>query len=1272
MCNPQSARRILAAGLLMLALPASAAWSCDDLSTPVQNFRSETPQDGYAFAAFDRWLEAWTNAAERDVLLPEGLRLAERRREALAALIRSDPEQALRRAVSESTRAHLTRAIVERLETPVCGTGDFEVLIPFPAPGERAEVLRFVTLCGKRYHAYVYGRRTRQQTKFGVPLHGIALDGLLALHESPLQVGVPETPSGARGEGAPLATRRLSVCIGGESRVVDTRAEALALERDLIAREDAPGPFAGAAESRQTQAVAKSAWTEGAKKLLFLRVDFSDEPGAPIADAAADTLMQDTAGFFLENSYGKMTLSCTVTPVLRMPQTGAFYATTGGTGQLQADARAAAKALGAAFDTKNFDFDAVATNGVFGWNGLGMLGAKGLWINNQITLGVLAHELGHNLGLEHANGWITNDLSVIGASGYHGEYGDVFDMMGGQGTAQKHFNAHFKSKLGWLPAAHVTTVNSSGTYRIFAYDQSLGGAQGALKIKKDTRDYWVSFRQQITTIPSLMNGAEVHWSPWSLSNGGTHLLNMRLDPVTGTDDDRPLPIGMTFSDTEDGIHITPVGKGGTNPESLDVVVILGDFPNNFPPTLSLGASAASAAVGQSLDFTATASDPDVDALAYYWDFGDKTYGPSSAGVSKSWTAQGHYIVRCVASDMRGGQASAWVVVTVGSPAAVHQVTGHVYDQFSRPVEGVRVNPGFFSAARAPTDSTGQYVLLYPFSSSVTPSASKPGYTITPAFAVPLGVSSDLSGIDYDADLLVDVNDPPDAADDSYATDEDVPLALDAAAGVLANDADIDGDALHAEIVTPPSAGQLDLNANGSFTFTPPADFNGVVTFGYRAVDGALHSLEATVTITVNAVNDAPLAVYSGAGVVYGQAGVAIDFTADATDVDGTVSQLTWNFGDGAGDTAAAPGALVPHTFTNGGAYQATVYATDDGALDGPVVTLDVFVAGDPAADALYLAKGGFKNDWKTAGKDTVKFSGRVNPAGLDFSGGGPDVSVSLNGIVLATDTLTTKGMTSGAVPGLKGKFSAATGAFAFSLSAITGLDTGLTEPPAGQTDKATQDQRIDLDLSGGGLSAPEAFGGDFRFAYTNRGGSSAKGSFSFKKNRSLSGVFAALKAKASEAVDNGVSAGHALSVSGALVGGGSAPALPQAGPPAVTITVGDPADTSEQTVFALSGSQLKLSGNLLAPETTAWSYDPSGGAAAGLKKFSFSNAKHAFALSTEAVELGLDSSVGGTLVSDQLLVRVEVFTELVPATPLTFETVIELQRKAPDAKSWKR
>ena len=61
-----------------------------------------------------------------------------------------------------------------------------------------------------------------------------------------------------------------------------------------------------------------------------------------------------------------------------------------------------------------------------------------------------------------------------------------------------------------------------------------------------------------------------------------------------------------------------------------------------------------------------------------------------------------------------------------------------------------------------------------------------------------------------------------------------------APGVLGNDSDPDGDPLTAVLVTGPSHGSLTLNANGSFSYTPAADFAGSDSFTYRASDGTLY------------------------------------------------------------------------------------------------------------------------------------------------------------------------------------------------------------------------------------------------------------------------------------------------------------------------------------------------------------------------------------------------------------------------------------------------
>src|SRR5206468_245490 len=138
------------------------------------------------------------------------------------------------------------------------------------------------------------------------------------------------------------------------------------------------------------------------------------------------------------------------------------------------------------------------------------------------------------------------------------------------------------------------------------------------------------------------------------------------------------------------------------------------------------------------------------------------------------------------------------------------------------------------------------------------------FIYTPVATSPARRSSALSASDGStsatatASIIVrPVNDPPVAGDDSYATDEDVALTI-AAPGVLANDSDLDGDALTATVVTGPSHGLLTLNSDGSFTYIPAANYNGPDSFTYRASDGSA-SATATASITVRAVNDPPVA-----------------------------------------------------------------------------------------------------------------------------------------------------------------------------------------------------------------------------------------------------------------------------------------------------------------------------------------------------------------------------------------------------------------------------
>src|SRR5207245_6846493 len=99
---------------------------------------------------------------------------------------------------------------------------------------------------------------------------------------------------------------------------------------------------------------------------------------------------------------------------------------------------------------------------------------------------------------------------------------------------------------------------------------------------------------------------------------------------------------------------------------------------------------------------------------------------------------------------------------------------------------------------------------------------------------------------------------PVAVPDSYLTNEDTALTI-AAPGVLANDTDIDSATLTAALVSGPANGTLTLNADGSLTYTRAANCNGTDSFTDKASDNFVDSPVATVTIAINAVNDAPVA-----------------------------------------------------------------------------------------------------------------------------------------------------------------------------------------------------------------------------------------------------------------------------------------------------------------------------------------------------------------------------------------------------------------------------
>ena len=105
------------------------------------------------------------------------------------------------------------------------------------------------------------------------------------------------------------------------------------------------------------------------------------------------------------------------------------------------------------------------------------------------------------------------------------------------------------------------------------------------------------------------------------------------------------------------------------------------------------------------------------------------------------------------------------------------------------------------------------------------------------------------------------NTAPSASNDSYSTGAGQTLTVSAATGILANDSDPENDILTAAVVSNPTGGTLTLNADGSFTYVPNANFRGADTFTYRASDGELSSNTATATVTVGQAQTATLSAF---------------------------------------------------------------------------------------------------------------------------------------------------------------------------------------------------------------------------------------------------------------------------------------------------------------------------------------------------------------------------------------------------------------------------
>ncbi|WP_154217060.1 cadherin-like domain-containing protein, partial [Vibrio parahaemolyticus] len=150
------------------------------------------------------------------------------------------------------------------------------------------------------------------------------------------------------------------------------------------------------------------------------------------------------------------------------------------------------------------------------------------------------------------------------------------------------------------------------------------------------------------------------------------------------------------------------------------------------------------------------------------------------------------------------------------------------------------------------------------------------------------------GVSESTTVSVDVtpvNDAPVAKDDTAITDEDTPVTID----VLPNDTDIDGDKLSIQSASvPETQGKVEI-VDGKLVFTPAENFHGDAEITYTITDGALTD-QATVNVTVNAVNDTPVVESSIADQTLAEdfTPYTIDLNTAFSDVDNVDGELTFS------------------------------------------------------------------------------------------------------------------------------------------------------------------------------------------------------------------------------------------------------------------------------------------------------------------------------------------------------------------------------------------
>jgi chitodextrinase len=410
--------------------------------------------------------------------------------------------------------------------------------------------------------------------------------------------------------------------------------------------------------------------------VAVILVNFSNDATQPVTPTAANGIMfsnpTSVANFFAEESRGAVALSGHVYGWYTIAATNAGCAYS--TWQTQA----AAKATAAGVNLDSFDHVIYAWPfaSSCGWAGMGYMPGPITWNNGYFNLRVLAHELSHNFGSNHASTLqCTQGATIVALSATctYNEYGDPFSVMGSGNTF--HNDGEQVGELGWLKAGELTTVAPGGTYALTPLLTGPAGSAKVLRIVRQTGPSGASFFVDVraTVGPyfdtfgptsAAVSGVMIRLSSdagvplWSPTN--TKLID--TTPGTSSYNDAPLTVGQTLTDPVSHISITTI--------SVDASGALIRVTESVPPSAPGGLSGVPFGA-HAVDLSWSAATDNVAVTGYRLqrdgvDLG--TLAPSVHSYQDSGlTAETAYHYTVVAYDGSGNDGPAAAVTVITPP-----------------------------------------------------------------------------------------------------------------------------------------------------------------------------------------------------------------------------------------------------------------------------------------------------------------------------------------------------------------------------------------------------------------------------------------------------------------------------------------------------------------------------------------------------------------------------------------------------------------------------